>query len=100
MQCLVRTPLVDGTAGRSIDLAGPEVLTYEQILRGIADELELDRPSVGLPIFTAPAFAAVGSAIAGADIDLARALMGSLNSDVLDDTPAGTGFWYLPKSQK
>ena len=36
-----------------------------------------------LPIFTAPAFAAVASAIAGADTDLVRALMGSLNADVL-----------------
>jgi hypothetical protein len=83
VQCLVRAPLIDGTAGRSIDVAGPNVLTYEEILRGIAHELELDRPAVGLPIFTAPAFAAVGSAIAGADTDLVRALMGSLNYDVL-----------------
>jgi uncharacterized protein YbjT (DUF2867 family) len=83
IQCLVRTPLIDGTAGRSIDLVGPEVLTYAEILHAIATELELDRPEVDLPIFTAPAFAAVASAIAGADTDLVRALMGSLDADVL-----------------
>jgi len=83
IQCLVRTPLIDATAGRSIDLVGPEVLRYAEILQGIADELELDRPEVDLPIFSAPAFAAVASAIAGADTDLVRALMGSLNEDVL-----------------
>lgn len=83
IQCLVRTPSIDATAGRSIDLVGPEVLTYAEILQVIAGELELDRPEVDLPIFTAPAFAAVASAIARADTDLVRALMGSLNDDVL-----------------
>ncbi len=79
----MRTPLIDATAGRSIDLVGPEVLTYTEILQGIAAEMEIDRPEVDLPIFTVPAFAAVASVIAGADTDLVRALMGSLDSDVL-----------------
>jgi uncharacterized protein YbjT (DUF2867 family) len=83
VQCLARTPLIDATAGRSIDLVGPDVLTYAEILTGIARELGIDRPEVDLPIFTAPAFGAVAAAIAGADTDLVRALMGSLNADVL-----------------
>jgi uncharacterized protein YbjT (DUF2867 family) len=81
--CLVRTPLKERTEGKSIDLVGPEVLTYADMLRGIATELGVDRPEVDLPIFTAPTFAAVASAIAGSDLDLVRALMGSLNADVL-----------------
>lgn len=83
VQCLVRTPLIEATAGRSIDIVGADALTYAEILAGIAAELEIDRPEVQLPIFTVPAFAAVASAIAQADTDLVRALMGSLNSDVL-----------------
>jgi len=83
VQCLVRTPLLDATAGRSIDIVGPDQLTYAEILAGIAAELGVDRPEMDLPIFTAPAFAAVAAAIAQADTDLVRALMGSLNSDVL-----------------
>jgi uncharacterized protein YbjT (DUF2867 family) len=83
VECLARTPLIDGTEGRSIDLVGPEALTYGEMLKGIAAELGLDRPEVDLPIFTAPAFAAVASAIAGSDLELVRALMGSLNADVL-----------------
>ena len=83
VRCLVRAPLIDATAGRSIDLVGPEVLTYAEILVGIAAELEIDRPPVGLPIFTAPAFGVLAAAIAEADADLVRALMGSLNADVL-----------------
>ncbi len=83
VHCLARAPLIDATAGRSIDLVGPEVLTYAEILSGIAGELGIERPEVALPIFTAPAFGAVAAAIAGAETDLVRALMGSLNADVL-----------------
>lgn len=83
VQCLVRTPLIDATAGRSIDIVGPDALTYAEILAGIAAELGVDRPEMDLPIFTAPAFAAIAAAIAQADTDLVRALMGSLNADVL-----------------
>jgi uncharacterized protein YbjT (DUF2867 family) len=81
--CLVRTPLIDSTAARSIDLVGPDALSYAEILHGIAAELEIDRPELDLPVFTVPAFAAVASVIAGADTDLVRALMHSLGSDVL-----------------
>jgi uncharacterized protein YbjT (DUF2867 family) len=83
VECLARTPLIDATSGRSIDLVGPDELSYAEILVGIAAELAIDRPPLDLPIFTAPAFAAVASRIAGADTDLVRALMGSLNADVL-----------------
>ncbi len=83
IECLVRAPLIERTEGQSIDVVGPDVLTYTEILKGIATELAIDRPEVDLPIFTAPAFAAVASAIAGSDLDLVRALMGSLNADVL-----------------
>jgi uncharacterized protein YbjT (DUF2867 family) len=83
IECLVRTPLIGATRGRSIDVVGPEVLTYAEILGGIAAEMEVDRPEVDLPIFSAPAYAAVASRIANADADLVRALMGSLDADIL-----------------
>jgi uncharacterized protein YbjT (DUF2867 family) len=83
IECLVRAPVIERAEGRSIDVVGPDVLTYAEILQGIAAELGVDRPGVDLPIFTAPAFAAVASVIAGSDPDLVRALMGSLNADVL-----------------
>jgi uncharacterized protein YbjT (DUF2867 family) len=89
--CLVRTPLVERTEGKSIDLAGPQTLTYADILKGIAAELGVDRPEVDLPIFTAPTFAVVASAIAGSDVDLVRALMGSLNADVLPRSERAAG---------
>jgi uncharacterized protein YbjT (DUF2867 family) len=83
IECLVRTPVLESTSGRSIDVVGPDVVTYAELLAAIAAELGIARPGVDLPIFTAPAFAAVASRIAGVDADLVRALMGSLNADVL-----------------
>jgi hypothetical protein len=83
VECLVRTPSIDAAVGQSIDLVGPDALTYGEMLAGIAAELGIERPGVNLPIFTSPTFAAVASRIAGADTDLVRALMGSLDSDVL-----------------
>jgi uncharacterized protein YbjT (DUF2867 family) len=83
VECLVRTPLIRATSGRSIDIVGPDPLSYGEILEGIAAELDIDRPPVKLSIFTAPAFAAVASRIAGSDGDLVQALMGSLGADVL-----------------
>lgn len=87
VECLVRTPLIDATGGRSIDIVGPDPLSYASMLAGIAAELEIDRPGVKLSVFTAPAFAAVASRIAGSDVDLVRALMGSLNADILPRDP-------------
>jgi uncharacterized protein YbjT (DUF2867 family) len=87
IDCLVRTPLIEPTEGKSIDLVGPDVLTYGEMLTGIAAELGVDRPAVEVPIFTVPTFAAVASAIAGSDVELVRALMGSLNADVLPRSP-------------
>lgn len=87
IECLVSAPLIERTESRSIDIVGPDALTYGEILRGIASELGVDRPGVELPIFTAPTFAAVASAISGSDVDLVRALMGSLNADVLPRSP-------------
>jgi uncharacterized protein YbjT (DUF2867 family) len=83
IECLARTPLIEATRGRSIDVVGPDALTYAEILAGIAAELGVDRPELDVPIFTVPAFAAVASRIAGSDAELVRGLMGSLSSDVL-----------------
>jgi uncharacterized protein YbjT (DUF2867 family) len=83
VRCLARTPGLDGTAGRSIDLVGPEALSYAEILKGIAAELDVDRPEVDLPMFSVPTFAALAAAIAGSEVDLVSALMGSLDADVL-----------------
>lgn len=89
--CLVRAPLIDAAAGRSIDVVGPDELSYAEILEGIAGELGVGRPEVQIPIFTAPAFGAVAAAIAGSDTDLVRALMGSLNADVLPRSATAAG---------
>ena len=41
-------------AGRSLDIAGPDVLTYGEMLAGIADEMLVGRPTVGIGVNLTP----------------------------------------------
>ncbi len=67
----------------SLDLAGPDVVTYAELIERIRDHLLLDRPALALP-FSASALAApVAAAIAGEDPGLIVPLMESLTGDLL-----------------
>ena len=72
---------IDGAV--SLDIAGPDVLTYGELIRGIADALMLDRPPVELPFALTPVASAVASAIAGEDVELIGPLMEGLAGDLL-----------------
>jgi uncharacterized protein YbjT (DUF2867 family) len=70
-------------AGSSLDLAGPELLTYGAMIERIRDVMLLSRPVAYLPVafsFIAPELAA---AVTGEDPALISPLMGSLGSDLL-----------------
>jgi uncharacterized protein YbjT (DUF2867 family) len=77
--------------GLSLDIAGPDVLTYGQIVERIADAMLVSR--VTLPLgFTAGTVASrVAAAITGEDHALIGPLMAGLTSDLLprDDRAAG-----------
>ncbi len=83
VRCLIQAPLLERTAGRSIDVVGPDVLTYGAMLQGIAEALGIGRPAVAVPISITPVAAAVAAAVGTAPVDLVGALMGSLVADVL-----------------
>jgi uncharacterized protein YbjT (DUF2867 family) len=77
-------------AGRSWDIAGPDVMTYEELIRRIAEAMLVDRPRVGLG-FTLTAIASqVAAAVAGEDPALIEPLMEGLEHDLLprDDDAA------------
>jgi uncharacterized protein YbjT (DUF2867 family) len=92
---LVRAATLDAAhAGRSWDVAGPDVLTYEQLIRHIADAMMVDRPTVGLELSLTPIAAVLASAVAGEDAALIEPLMESLEHDLLprhDDAAATFG---------
>jgi len=67
----------------SLDIAGPEVMTYAAMIERIRDALLLGRPRLDLPLRLTPVASRIAAAIAGEDPALIEPLMGSLGSDLL-----------------
>src|SRR4051794_17319998 len=84
---LALTPSVDAAAGRSLDVAGPDVLTYGEMIERNAEAMGGRRlpPRFARP-FTPPASAVV-SAVTEQPLELVRPLMASLETDLLPREP-------------
>ena len=81
-------------AGRSWDIAGPDVVSYAQLIERIADAMLVRRPRLGLNVSLTPLASVVAAAIAGEDPALITPLMEGLESDLLPrngDAPAAFG---------
>jgi nucleoside-diphosphate-sugar epimerase len=78
-------------SGRSWDVAGPDTVTYEQLIDRIADSMLVGRPKLGLGLTLTPVASQVAAAIAGEDPALIGPLMEGLEHDLLprDDAAAG-----------
>jgi uncharacterized protein YbjT (DUF2867 family) len=84
---LASTPAVPAAAGRSLDIVGPDVLTYRDMLSRIAEALGVGRMPLGFrPSLTPPASAVV-AAVTGQPLELVRPLMESLETDLLPRDP-------------
>jgi uncharacterized protein YbjT (DUF2867 family) len=83
IEFLARTPAVPGAAGRSLDVAGPDVMTYAEMMERIADVMGVGRMALGLGRSLTPPASALVAAIAGQPLELVRPLMESLESDIL-----------------
>jgi uncharacterized protein YbjT (DUF2867 family) len=98
VEYLARAPLVAEAAGRSLDIAGPEVLSYAEMIRRIAELMGVGRAPLGLRFNQTPAASAVVSAITGQPLELVRPLMESLESDLLPrDDSARELFGFRPR---
>lgn len=80
----------DAIAGRSLDLGGPDILSYGEMIERIADSMLVRRPAVGLSVSLTPVVARVAAAIADEDPELAVALMESLRGDLLPEGVNGS----------
>ncbi|HWF31664.1 MAG TPA: NAD(P)H-binding protein [Solirubrobacteraceae bacterium] len=69
--------------GRSLDVGGPDVLSYGEMIERIADLMLVHRPSLGIGLSATGVTARVAAAIAREDPDLVVPLMESLQSDLL-----------------
>lgn len=79
-------------AGRVWDLGGPDVMSYQELMRRIADVMMVDRPALSLGFNLTPVASVVAAAVAGEDPGLIEPLMESLEYDLLprDDGAAAT----------
>jgi uncharacterized protein YbjT (DUF2867 family) len=70
-------------SGRSLDVGGPDILSYGEMLTEIADLLLVRRPSLRLGVSATPIAGRVAAAIAGEDPALVVPLMEGLQGDLL-----------------
>jgi uncharacterized protein YbjT (DUF2867 family) len=91
IEFLARTPQVPPAAGRSLDVAGPDVMTYGRMIERIAEAMGVGRLPLGLGRSLTPPASAVVAAVTGQPLELVRPLMESLETDLLprdgDDAP-------------
>jgi uncharacterized protein YbjT (DUF2867 family) len=87
VEFLARTPSTEAAAGRALDVVGPDVLSYAEMIERIAELMGVGRMPVGLGAsLTSPASALV-AAVTEQPLELVRPLMESLESDVLPRNP-------------
>lgn len=84
---LARTPSVPEAAGRALDIVGPEVLAYREMLERIAEMMGVGRASLAIKASLTPPASAVVAAVTGQPIELVRPLMESLESELLPRDP-------------
>lgn len=70
-------------AGRALEIAGPETLTYEELVQRIVELMMLSRPSVGLGVSVTPIAARLAAALADEQPELVLPLMEGLTGDLL-----------------
>ena len=84
LRCLADAARDERVAGRSLDLAGPEVVTYQELIERIRDHMLLGRPAVHVPRLTlTPIASRLSALIAGEEHALIGPLMAGLETDLL-----------------
>ena len=87
IEYLARTPETPAAAGRSLDVVGPDVLTYAEMIARIADAMGVGRMPLGFGASLTPPASAVVAAVTGQPLELVRPLMDSLETDLLPRDP-------------
>jgi uncharacterized protein YbjT (DUF2867 family) len=82
---LATTTATKSMSQRSLDIGGPDVLTYEELISRIADQLLVRRPVLGFGVNFTPVAGRVAAAIAAEDPELILPLMEGLQGDLLPD---------------
>ena len=97
IEYLARAPQVPAAAGRSLDIAGPDTLTYGEMIERIAESMGLGRLPLPVGLSQTPTASAVVAALVGQPVELVRPLMESLEYDLLPrDEDAAEMFGVRP----
>ncbi len=88
IEYLARTPSVPEAEGRSLDVTGPDVMTYAEMIERIAESMGVGRMPLGVGLSLNQPASAVVAAVTGQPLELVRPLMESLGSDILPRDPA------------
>jgi uncharacterized protein YbjT (DUF2867 family) len=83
MEFLIRAAGAPADLAGSWDIAGPDVVSYAELIERIEDAMLIDRPALRLGFNLTPVAAPVAAAVAGEDLGLIGPLMGSLEHDLL-----------------
>ena len=91
IEMLVAAATSPAVGGRSLDVGGPEVLTFGEMIERIAALMLVARPIVRLPLNATAIAAPIAAAMAGEAPELIAPLMEGLEHDLLprDDSAAG-----------
>ena len=90
LEYLARCADAPAVAGRSLDIAGPDVLTYGEMIERIRDLMLVGRPVMSFRATATPVASRVAAALAGESHELIGPLMEGLEHDLLprDDDAA------------
>lgn len=95
IEYLARAPREPAAAGRSLDIVGPDVLSYAEMIERIAEHMGVVRRVLRLDGSQTPAASAVVAAVVGQPIELVRPLMQSLENDLLPRDEAAAEIFGL-----
>lgn len=88
IECLALAATATDLPQRSLDIAGPDVVSYGELLAAIRDELLLPRPTLNLTGLSAtPLASRLAAIVAGEQHALVGPLMDGLQSDLLPREP-------------
>jgi hypothetical protein len=90
IEMLARSATNDGVCGQSLDIAGPDLVSYQQLIDRIREHMLVGRPTIGLGLTLTPIASRVAAVIAGERHELIGPLMEGLTADLLprDDRAA------------
>jgi uncharacterized protein YbjT (DUF2867 family) len=83
LEMLLGCATAQSVAGLTLDVGGPQILTYEQIVERIAELMLVGRPTIGLGLNATPIAARVAAALTGEQAELFLPLMEGLGTDLL-----------------